>query len=145
MKKSRMKPSKGLWDFIKTLEKEGELIRVSQFVNPDLEITEVTDRISKQKGGGKALLFENTGTEFPVLINALGSERRIALAVGRESVYELEKEIEQLFGELTQPKENLWEKLKLLPKLKEVSAWMPKKNKIAWKMPGKNHGTPRSE
>ena len=119
----------GLENFINILEKEGELIRIKSFVNPDLEITEITDRISKQEGGGKAILIENTGTDFPILINALGSEKRIALAFGRKSVFDLEKEIESLFKVLMSPKDNLWDKLKLLPKLKDVSQWMPKKVK----------------
>ncbi len=119
----------GLKSFLRTLENAGELIRVAQFVSPNLEITEITDRISKKPDGGEAILFENTGTCFPVLINALGSEKRIALAFGRNSIFDLEKEIERLFFDLMQPKENLWDKLKLLPKLKEVSEWMPKKTK----------------
>jgi 4-hydroxy-3-polyprenylbenzoate decarboxylase len=117
----------GLSSMVRTLEEAGELKRVKDFVNPELEITEIIDRISKQKGGGMAVLFENTDTDFPVLINALGSERRIALAFGRNSVYDLEKEIEGLFAVLLKPKDNLWDKLKLLPKLKEVSEWMPRK------------------
>ena len=119
----------GIQQFINELEKKGELIRISERVNPDLEITEITDRISKQTDGGKALLFENSGTDFPVLINALGSEKRIAMAFGRNSIYDIEKEIEELFHHLMQPKDNLWDKLRMLPKLKEVSAWMPKKLK----------------
>lgn len=115
----------GLKSFIEKLEKAGELKRVKAFVNPGLEITEIVDRISKKGGGGEAILFENTGTDFPVLINALGSEKRIAMAFGRNSVYDLEKELESLFAVLLQPKDNLWDKLKLLPKLKEVSEWMP--------------------
>jgi len=118
---------RGLNNFIEKSEKSGELKRVKAFVNPVLEITEITDRISKKVGGGDAVLFENTGTDFPVLINALGSEKRIAMAFGRNSIYDLEKEIESLFAVLLQPKDNLWDKLKLLPKLKEVSEWMPKK------------------
>ena len=117
----------GLNGFIKIMEEKNELIRISSFVNPDLEIAEITDRFSKQEGGGKAILFENTGTQFPVLINALGSEKRIAMAFGRDSVFDLEREIENLFSVLLQPKDNLWDKLKLLPKLKEVSEWMPRK------------------
>ena len=117
----------GLLSFIETLEKNGELVRVKSFVSPELEITEIIDRISKQPDGGKAILFENTGTDFPVLINAFGSEKRIALAFGRNSIFDLEKEIEALFVDLMQPKDNLWDKLKLLPRLKEVSQWMPKK------------------
>ena len=117
----------GLNGFIEKLENAGELRRIKAFVNTGLEITEITDRVSKKEGGGVAILFENTGTDFPVLINALGSEKRIALAFGRNSVYDLEKEIEGLFAVLLKPKDNLWDKLKLLPMLKEVSEWMPRK------------------
>ena len=113
--------------FIEKLEKAGELKRVKQFADPKLEITEITDRISKKTGGGEALLFENTGTGFPVLINALGSEKRIAIAFGRDSVFDIEKEIESLFTTLIKSKDTVWDKLKLLPKLKEVSEWMPRK------------------
>ncbi len=120
-------PDTSLNSFIATLEKQNELMRIKSFVNPDLEITEITDRISKQPGGGKALLFENNGTNFPLLVNALGSEKRIAIAFGRNSVFDIENEIESLFKALMQPKDNLWDKLKLLPKLKEVSQWMPRK------------------
>jgi len=119
----------GLEQFIELLERNNELIRIKDFVDPKLEITEITDRISKQPGGGKAILFENTGTGFPVLMNAMGSEKRIALAFGRNSVYEVEKEIENLFLEFMSPKETLWEKLSMLPKLGEVAQWMPKRIK----------------
>ena len=61
--------------FIETLDQAGELLRIKSYVNPKLEIAEITDRISKQPGGGKALLFENTGYDFPVLMNAYGSEK----------------------------------------------------------------------
>ena len=72
----------GLTDFIDDLEKKNELRRIKTFVDPVLEITEITDRVTKS--GGKALLFENTGTEFPLLINAFGSDKRMAMAIGRE-------------------------------------------------------------
>ena len=62
--------------FIDTLEKAGELVRIKTFVDPKLEIAEITDRISKTPGGGKALLFENTGYDFPVLMNAYGSRKK---------------------------------------------------------------------
>ncbi len=60
-------------EFIKVLEEKGELVRIKSFVDPKLEIAEITDRISKSGDGGKALLFENTGFDFPVLMNAYGS------------------------------------------------------------------------
>ena len=62
-------------EFIAVLEKENELVRIKEYVDPHLEIAEITDRISKSNDGGKALLFENTGYEFPVLMNAYGSEK----------------------------------------------------------------------
>ena len=64
--------------FIEALEKAGELVRIKSYVNPKLEMAEITDRMSKQPGGGKALLFENSGYDFPVLMNAYGSEKECA-------------------------------------------------------------------
>ncbi len=119
----------GLQSFIDRLDESGELLRITSPVNPELEITEITDRISKLPGGGKALLFTNTGTRFPLLINALGSEKRMALAFGRENLGSVEEEIFTLFHRLTSPKGNLWDKLKLLPDLQEVSSWMPRRLK----------------
>jgi len=89
---------KDLSDFISQLEQLGELIRVSEPVSRDLEITEITDRISKgDSENNKAILFENVdGFEMPVLINAFGSERRIALALGVELLEELREKLEKL-------------------------------------------------
>jgi 4-hydroxy-3-polyprenylbenzoate decarboxylase len=117
---------KDLRHFIETLEKEGELIRIKEYVNPKLEIAEITDRISKTPGGGKALLFENTGYDFPVLMNAYGSEKRMCLALGVSHLDDVAKEIENLFHLLSSPKENIIDKLKLLPKLGQFAGWMPK-------------------
>lgn len=112
--------------FIEALEKNGELIRISTYVNPHLEIAEITDRISKSGGGGKALLFENTGTDFPVLMNAYGSEKRMCMALGVDSLDAIAREIEDLFKLLASPKENILDKLRLLPKLGQFASWMPK-------------------
>ncbi|MDE3214499.1 MAG: menaquinone biosynthesis decarboxylase [Bacteroidota bacterium] len=117
---------KNLQEFIDVLEREGELIRIPARVDPRLEIAEITDRISKTRGGGKALLFENTGYDFPVLMNSYGSERRMCLALGVHDLDEVTREIEGLFGLLSSPKETLMEKLKLLPKLGQFANWMPK-------------------
>jgi len=111
--------------FIDVLEKAGELVRISTYVDPRLEIAEITDRISKTPGGGKALLFENTGYDFPVLMNAYGSERRMCLALGVNHLDDVAKEIERLFHLLSAPKENILDKLKLLPKLGQFAGWMP--------------------
>jgi 4-hydroxy-3-polyprenylbenzoate decarboxylase len=116
---------KNLQQFIDTLEKHGELLRIKTYVDPKLEIAEITDRISKTPGGGKAILFENTGFEFPVLMNAYGSEKRMCLALGVNKLDDVTKEIENLFHMLSAPKENILDKLKMLPKLNEFAGWMP--------------------
>jgi len=113
-------------EFIKQLECEGELIRITEFCDPKLVIAEITDRVSKMPGGGKALLFENTGTDYPVLINAMGSLKRICLALGVDDLEDIRHEIEDLFALLSSPKPTLWDKLKMLPELGKVAAWMPK-------------------
>ena len=115
-----------LQDFIKVLEREGELVRIKSYVDPHLEIAEITDRISKSKGGGKALLFENTGFGFPVLMNAYGSQKRMCLALGVNDLNDVARDIENLFQLLSSPKENILDKLKLLPKLGQFASWMPK-------------------
>ncbi len=112
-------------EFIRALEAAGELVRIRTFVDPRLEIAEITDRVSKSGGGGKALLFENTGTAFPVLMNAYGSERRMCMALGVQHLDDTTREIEALFKLLTGPKEGILEKLKLLPKLNQFASWMP--------------------
>jgi len=113
-------------EFIQALERAGELVRIKTYVDPKLEIAEITDRISKSGHGGKALLFENTGTDFPVLMNAYGSERRMCMALGVQHLDDVTREIEQLFHLLSAPKEGILDKLKLLPKLGQFASWMPK-------------------
>jgi 4-hydroxy-3-polyprenylbenzoate decarboxylase len=112
--------------FIDVLEREGELVRIKEYVDPKLEIAEITDRISKTPGGGKALLFENTGYDFPVLMNAYGSEKRMCLALGVNHLDDVAHDIEALFKMLASPKESIVDKLKLLPKLRQFASWMPK-------------------
>ncbi len=112
--------------FIDTLEKAGELIRIKTYVDPKLEMAEITDRVSKSGNGGKALLFENTGYDFPVLMNAYGSEKRMCMALGVSHLDDTAKEIENLFKLLSAPKEGILDKLKLLPRLSQFASWMPK-------------------
>ena len=113
-----------LGHFIEELEKAGELVRIKEYVDPKLEISEITDRVSKKYG--PALLFENTGYDYPVLINSMGTEKRMAMALGVESLDEIGGEIEDLFKTLTGPKDGWLDKLKLLPKLGAIASWMPK-------------------
>ena len=117
---------KNLLEFIEALENEGELLRIKSYVNPKLEMAEITDRMSKQPGGGKALLFENTGFDYPVLMNAYGSEKRMCMALGVKHLDDVAKEIEELFKLLSAPKDGMMDKLKLLPKLAQFSSWMPR-------------------
>lgn len=115
---------KNLQEFVDLLELSGELVRIKEFVDPKLEITEIADRISKQYG--PALLFENTGYDFPVLINSMGTEKRMAMALGVDKLDDIGHEIEGLFKTLTGPKNSIFEKLKVLPQLGEIASWMPK-------------------
>ena len=115
-----------LRDFIKQLEKQDELKRVTIPVDPYLEMTEICDRTLKQ--GGPALLFENpTGYNIPVLANLFGTPRRVAMGMGAESVTEL-RGIGQLLAYLKEPEppkglKDAWEKF---PVFKQVLNMAPK-------------------
>src|SRR3546814_5660058 len=118
---------KNLQHFIDTLEEKGELVRIKEFVDPNLEITEVTDRVSKKYG--PALLFENNGTDFPLLINSMGNYKRMCLALGVRNMDDITREIESLFKELTGPRDGILDKLKMLPRLGRIASWMPNDRK----------------
>ncbi|HME57845.1 MAG TPA: UbiD family decarboxylase domain-containing protein, partial [Terracidiphilus sp.] len=113
-----------LRDWIKTLEDHGELKRIREEISPELEITEITDRVSKS--GGPALLFENVKghPSHQVFINQFGSQRRMALALGVESLDEIANRISALLN-LKAP-EGFLDKLKMLPQLGELSSAFPK-------------------
>ncbi len=112
-----------LREFIGKLEKEGELRRISAEVDPVLEITEITDRVTK--AGGPALLFEKPkGSRHPLLINMLGSERRVNLALEVNQVDEVAARIRGYLD--MQSPQGLLDKLKMLPKLAEIGAFFPK-------------------
>ena len=113
-------PYKDLRHFIETLEAQGELKRIQAPVDVELEISEITDRISKQ--GGPALLFENPkGYSIPVLINSMGSKKRMLTALGLSSY---ENFFEKYFELLDKPA-NMMDKLKLIPRLTEIAGMMP--------------------
>ncbi len=114
---------KDLQHFIQILEAEGELLRIKDPVSPKLEITEITDRVSKAYG--PALLFENvSGYRYPVITNAFGSERRMCLALGVESLESLAEEI-TTFIEVEAP-DSIVKKLKLVPKIKRLANSLPR-------------------
>lgn len=115
----------GLREYIDLLEREGELVRVKACVNPAEEMTEIADRVVKH--AGKALLFERTGTEFPVAMNLFGSPRRMALALGARSLDEIPARMERLLGAALSPKGTLAEKMGALPLLGEAARWFPKR------------------
>ena len=113
-----------LRDFIGRLEMAGELVRVKEPVSPILEITEIADRVSKSRGGGVALLFENVeGAAMPVLINAFGSRHRMAMALGTENVESIARDIEQLIH--LKPPESFGEKLAMIPTLIRMASIPP--------------------
>ena len=116
---------RSLRDYIVELERRGELLRVAAKVSPRFEIAEITDRMTKSEGGGKALLFENTRTEFPVITNMMGSDSRMALALGVERLDDIADRITALLGEALTPKGSLMDKLRALPLLAEMSRWFP--------------------
>jgi 4-hydroxy-3-polyprenylbenzoate decarboxylase len=139
-----------LRDWINALEKHGELRRIREEVSPELEITEITDRVSKigvrshpsskerskdgartigedYAPGGPALLFENVAGHpgHKVLINQFGSERRMALALGVERIDEIAERIHGLMN-LKPPAGGFLDKLKMLPQLAELGNIFPK-------------------
>ncbi len=112
-----------LRDFISRLDKEGELRRISAEVDPVLEITEITDRVSK--ANGPALLFERPkGSKFPLLINSVGSARRMNLALEVDDLDEVAGRIRSILN--LQSPQGLFDKLKMLPKLAELGSFFPK-------------------
>ena len=113
----------GLSDFVIALEQAGELKRITAPVSAELEITEIVDRVSK--AGGPALLFENVkGHTVPVLINAFGSNRRMALALGVEDIDAIGREIEEIL-QMPLPT-GIVDKLKMIPKLARFAKFPPK-------------------
>jgi 4-hydroxy-3-polyprenylbenzoate decarboxylase len=103
--------------FVQALDKAGELKRVSQPLATELEITALADREMKSPGGGKALLIEQPtvngqASPFPLAINALGSEKRMAMSMGAGSVEEAARELGALL--MAKPPSSFGEAIKLL-------------------------------
>lgn len=121
-----------LRDWIKALEKAGELKRITAPVSPILEMAEIADRAAKSgkgtsRAGGPALLFENvTGYKGArVLMNQFGSDRRMRMALEVNSLDEVAGRIETLLHPV--PPTSFMDKLKLLPVLAEVGSFFPKR------------------
>ena len=112
-----------LKDFVKTLEGAGELKRIKAKVSPELEIAQITDRVSKAEG--PALLFENVeGSKMPLLINAFGSYRRMAMALCVNDLNEIADEIEKMIK--IGPPESIIDKIKILGILAKLTKFPPK-------------------
>ena len=148
-------PYKDLREFIEDLERAGQLVRIKKEVDPYLEITEITDRISKadckdanlantetrsyqdplaERIGNKALLFENPkGYDMPILINAFGSHKRMAMALGVDKDPRYYDAIGDKIRSFIKPEIPVsWmDKVNKLMQLSEVRNFMPKTVKSA--------------
>ncbi len=120
-----MPPYRSLREFVAALDAAGELARIPDPLSPHLEIAAVADRMMKAPGGGKALLFEHpAGYDLPVLVNAFGSRRRMALALGDD----VEAVAARIRGWLrTGPPQGLRETVDLVRRLPELRGLRPKR------------------
>jgi 4-hydroxy-3-polyprenylbenzoate decarboxylase len=115
-------------DLIEALERAGELVRIRAEVDPDLEISEIAARVMREYG--PALLFENVrGSKIPLLINAFGSARRIAMALGVDDLDEISERITSLVE--IKPPTSFRAALKLLPQVAQVRNFPPRTVKSA--------------
>ncbi len=119
-----------LSEFIAAIDAIGELVRISEPVRIELELCEIADRVMKQPGGGKALLFEHpvladgSRSPYPVAINLYGSMKRMALSLGVENLDDHGARITKLL-DLKVP-EGLLGKFSLLPRLMEIAKFPPR-------------------
>lgn len=117
---------KNLREFINLLEEKNLLLRVKHEVSCELEITEIADRMVKKDG--PALLFENVlGHNFPVVINTFASYERMQLALEVRDINDIAKRITDLLT--MEPPDTIWQKILMLPKLHELSQFIPKRVK----------------
>ena len=114
---------KNLSDFVDELRRAGELVEITAEVDPNLEITEIADRV--MKAHGPALLFRNVrGSALPVLINQFGSERRMCMGLRTDRLDAVGERIQELLE--LQPPQGIVDKMKALGKLKDLASWAPK-------------------
>src|SRR5262249_60001014 len=115
-------PVSDLREWLALLEREDELVRVPAEVDPDLEITEITDRTVKSEG--PALLFEHVkGSSHPLLINQFGTERRTCLAFGVDRLDDVGAKLADVLE--MQPPSGLVDKLRGLKQLKSIADSRP--------------------
>ena len=116
-------PYNSLADFVQVLERASELKRIAYPVKAELEISEIADRVMKR--GGPALLFEDVvGKQIPVLINAFGSAKRMALALGVADIEDIARDITKLIQ--TKPPKSFKDKLRLLGELIKLAGIPPR-------------------
>ena len=121
-------PYNSLSDYVQVLQRAGELKRLTHPVKAELEITEIADRVMKSRG--PALLFENVvGKQIPLLINAFGSTKRMALALGVSDIEEIAHDIAKLIQ--TKPPKSFQDKLRLIGELLKLAGIPPKMVKDA--------------
>lgn len=119
-----------LAEFIAAIDAIGELVRIREPVRVELELCEIADRVMKQPGGGRALLFEHpvladgSRSPYPVAINLFGSMKRMALSLGVENLDDHGARITKLL-DLKVP-EGLLGKFSLLPRLMEIAKFPPR-------------------
>jgi 4-hydroxy-3-polyprenylbenzoate decarboxylase len=119
-----------LRSFLDHCHLHGELAVIDRPVDRHLEVCEIADRVMHQSGGGKALLFTNVkGSRFPVAVNILGSERRMAWALGSENLRDAEDRIAKLVE--IEPPRNFREGLEIVKSLAGVRHAFPKTVKRA--------------
>ncbi len=112
-----------LREFIAHLERQGELKRITAEVDPVLEITEITDRVTK--AGGPALFFERPkGSRVPLVINLLGSHSRMNMALAVERLEDVANRVKSFLD--VQTPQGFLDKVKMLPKLAELGSFFPK-------------------
>ena len=134
-----------LRSFVRALEEQGQLKRVEAEVDPELEITQIADRMSKSPSlegmsgapqtdpvhggmGGYALLFDSVrGSDVPLGINLFGSYRRMMMALGCDSFEALAERVQRLIKPPTPT--SLMDKVKMLPELAKISGYAPKQRK----------------
>ncbi|MBI5569604.1 MAG: menaquinone biosynthesis decarboxylase [Desulfomonile tiedjei] len=115
-----------LQSLLNHLERQGWLARINESLSPHLEITEVTDRVVKKDG--PALLFESpTGYRYPVLTNLYGSLDRVKAIFGIDSLDDLGRKFEEFLD--LKPPRTFMDKVRLLPKLKDIASVFPKSGK----------------
>ncbi len=115
-----------LREFIDQLEKDGDLKRISQKIDPNLEITEISDRTLRQRG--PALLFEKAGdSTIPLLSNLFGTEERVAKAMGESQVTAL-RDVGKLLAFLKEPEppKGFIDAVKSLPIYRKILDMSPK-------------------